>query len=397
MAMALLWAVPAGATDLRLSLGVQGEYDSNVFHRDSQIEDDFVLFAIPRIMLLETEGKFTYDFGYEFPYQHTVKTNALNHLNHIVRTGADYHLSDRTQFSFSDRFAYVEALSDNFEDQPPNIGDNERNQTVLRNRASFGLTHRFTPRLSNRTDFDQDIHHTTQENRSDNRSYSLGSDLNYLLTERQTLGGGFHATFQDFDGSDDDPASHTFFVGPRVSWSYQIDEQSVFRLGAGPSYVYSKRQSDAGLGFPESDSDSRIAVLGNASIDRRWSPAMTSGLSYQRHQDTASGVAGSAILDAVALTHTWAVTERWSLAGRADWTQRKSATDVETGDDDLDTQRWGAGAVAAYRISRNLTGSVRYQYSKQRSQGGTAGRFSDFEAHIATLGFDYALDPIEVW
>jgi hypothetical protein len=396
MAVALLGAAPAGATDLRLSLGVQGEYDSNVFHRETQVEDDFVLFASPRIQLLETEGKFTYDFGYEFPYQHSVKTNALNNLNHIVRTGADYHLSDRTQFSFSDRFSYLEALSDNF-DETPTIGDNERNQQVFRNRATFGVVHRFTPRISNSTNFEQEIHHTTQEDRSDNRTYSLGTSLNYMLTERQTLGGGLNGTYQDFDESGDDPESHSFFVGPRVSWSYQIDEQSVFRIGAGPSYVYSKREADPALGFASDDSDSRIAVFGDVSIDRRWTPTMASGLSYERRQDTASGVAGSAILDAVALTHTWAITERWSVAARGDWTQRKSATDVETGNDELDTQRWGAGAVAAYRITRNLTGSVRYQYGKQRSQGGTAGRFSDFEAHIATLGLNYALDPIEVW
>ena len=395
-AMALLWSAPGWATDLRLSLGVQGQYDSNVYQRESSIEDDFVILAVPEIQLLETEGKFTYDFGYEFPYQRSIKTNALQNLNHIVRVGADYHLSDRTQFSFSDRFSYVEALSDNFDDGAPNLADNETDQEVLRNRMTTGLAHHFTPRLSSTSSFSHELYHTTQDNRSDNRSYSLGGGLNYMLTERQTLGGGLQSSYQDFDESDDDPESHTYFVGPYLSWSYQIDDQSVFRISAGPTYVYSKREADPVL-MLGSDSDSRIAVLGDFSIDRRWSPTMISGLAYQRRQDTASGVAGSAILDALSLTNTWALTERWTLALRGDWTQRKSATNVETGEDDLDTQRWGAGAVAAYRITRNLSGSVRYQYAKQRSQGGTAGRFSDFDAHIATLGLNYALDPIEVW
>ena len=95
--------------------------------------------------------------------------------------------------------------------------------------------------------------------------------------------------------------------------------------------------------------------------------------------------------------NTWEFHSNWTLALRGDWTQRKSATSVEIGQDDLDTQRWGAGAMLAYRITRNLTGSVRYQYGKQRSKGNTAGRFSDFEGHVASLGFNYALDPIEVW
>jgi opacity protein-like surface antigen len=394
-AIALLWSAPGGATDLRLSLGAEGEYDSNIFRRETDIEDDFVILAVPAIQLLETEGKFTYDVGYTFPYQHSIKTNALRDFNHVVRTGADYHLSDRTQFSFSDRFSYTEGLSNNF-DQTPTVGEDFR-QNILRNHATLGAAHRFTPRLSSHSTFGQEIFRTTQDNRSDNRSYSLGSGLDYMLTERQTLSGGVQSTYQDFDQSDDDPESHTIFVGPYLAWSYQIDEQSHLRISAGPTYVYSKREADPSLMIFSSDSDSRVAGLGDFSIDRRWTPTMLSGFSYQRRQDTASGVAGSAILDAVALTHTWAVTERWTLAGRADWTRRKSATSVETGNDDLDTQRWGAGAMASYRITRNLTGSVRYQYSKQRSKSDTAGRFSDFDGHVATLGFNYALDPIEVW
>ena len=96
-AIALLWSAPGWATDLRLSLGAQGEYDSNIYQRERDIRDDFVILAIPAIGLFETEGKFTYDVGYEFPFQRSIKTNALNDFNHIVRVGTDYHLSDRTQ------------------------------------------------------------------------------------------------------------------------------------------------------------------------------------------------------------------------------------------------------------------------------------------------------------
>jgi predicted porin len=395
-AVALLAAGPGGAADLRLALGAQGEYDSNVFQRERDVEDDFVILGIPDLALLDTEGKLTYDVGYSFPYQRSIKTDALRQFNHLVRVGTDYHLSDRTNLAFSDRFAYVEALSNDFDDGTPTIADNETRQEILRNRASFEVEHKFTPRLANFSSAQQEIYSSTQDDRSDNRSYSLSSGLDYMLTERHSLAGGLQASYLDFDESTDDPASHSFFVGPYAAWSYQIDEQSRLRISAGPSWVYTKRESDAALGL-DSDSESRIAWFGGFSLDRRWSPEMASGLSYQRRQDTASGVSGSAILDAVALTHTWALSDRWTLALRGDWTKRKSATDLETGNDDLDTQRWGASAVAAYRITRNLTGSVRYQYSKQNSEQGTAGRFSDFQKHVVTLGFQYALDPIEVW
>ncbi len=413
-AIALLWSAPGGATDLRLSLAAQGEYDSNVFQRERKIRDDFVIVGIPSVEFLETEGKFTYDVGYQFPYQRSIKENALNDFNHLVRVGADYHLSDRTQLSFSDRFSYVEALADdniNNDNNPPTVADNEVDQEILRNRASFGVAHRITPRLSSNSGFEQEVYSTSQNDRSDNQSYSLTSGLDYQLTERQTVGGGLTTTYQDFESSNNDPKSHSIFAGPYLAWSYQIDEQSRFAISAGPRYVYTKRDADPGLcpqppappapecQFLRSDSDSRVAGFGNASIDRRWTPTLISTASYERQQDTASGISGSAILDAVSLTHTWAFAERWALATRGDWTKRKSATnvDVSAGNQDLDTQRWGAGASLSYRFTRNLTGSVRYQYSKQDSKRATAGGASDYDAHVAALGLQYALDPIEVW
>ena len=293
----------------------------------------------------------------------------------------------------------MEALSDNRDDGTPTIADNEVDQEILRNRAAFAVDHRFTPRLSSNSAFQQEVFSSSQGNRSDNQSYSLSTGLDYQLTERQTLGGGIGSTYQNFESSNNDPKSHSIFAGPYLAWSYQIDEQSRFRISAGPNYVYSKREADPAIGFPSSDSDSRIAGFGSASIDRRWSPTMLSGISYQRQHDTASGISGSAILDAVALTHTWAFAERWTLATRGDWTKRKSATnvDVSAGNEELDTQRWGAGAMVAYRITRNMTGSVRYQYSQQDSKSNTAGGFSDYDAHVVSLGLQYALDPIEVW
>ena len=397
VAIALLWSAPAWAADVRLSLGAEGEYDSNVYNRETKIRDDFVIIGVPDITLLETEGKFTYDVGYSFPYQHSITTDALRDFNHVARVGADYHLSDRTQFAFSDRFSYQQALSSNF-DNTPTIGDNNRNQEILRNRVEGSMKYRFTPRLSNETTLGQEIFTTTQDDRSDNQSYEVTSGLDYLLTERQTLGGGLQSGFQHFAESEQEAESRSIFVGPFLSWSYRIDEQSQFRIAAGPTYIHSKREPFTGPPQAPSDSDDRIAGFGVISIDRRWSPTMVSGASYQRRQDTASGVAGSAILDALGLTHSWTLAERWTLAVRGDWTKRKSSTNLQVSTDgDLDTQRWGGGTVLSYRITRNLTGSVRYQYSNQNSNGDTAGRFSDFEGHVATLGLNYALDPIEVW
>jgi len=400
VAIALLWSAPAWAADVRLALGAIGSYDSNIFHRKNNVKDDFIITATPSITLLESEGKFTYDVGYTFPYQHSIKTNALNDFNHLARLGLDYHLSDRTQLAFTNRFSYQEALASDFDNQQ-SIGDNGRNQQILRNRAEATMTYRFTPRLSNETTLGQEVFSTTQKDRSDNQSYSVLSSLDYMLTERQSLGGGLQTSYQHFAESDDDAETQSYFVGPFLSWTYRIDEQSQLQIAAGPTYIHSKRERFTPSGslttFP-SDSDDRVAGFGSFSIDRRWSPTMVSGLSYQRRQDTASGIGGSTVLDAVGLTHTWNLAERWTLALRGDWTKRKSATNLQVSTEGkVDTQRWGAGSVLSYRITRNLTGSVRYQYNDQNSNGATAGQFSDYKGHIVSLGVQYALDPIEVW
>jgi hypothetical protein len=395
---ALLGSSTSGATDLELSLGAQGQYDSNIFHRETKVRDDFVVLGVPRIGLVDTEGKFTYEGAYSFPYQRSIKTNALKDFNQVADISADYHMSDRTQFSFSDRFSYLETLSNNF-DSTPTIASDRVRQNELRNDANLGLVERFTPRLSNETDFFQEVYSTTQDNRSDNRSYALTSSLNYLLTERNTFGGGIQSSYLTFDESDEDPSSSSVFVGPFLAWTWRIDEQSRLRLSGGPTWVTTNTDQFQPTGGPVQlkSTESRWSGLGQVSLDRLWSPTLNSGVSYQRRQDTASGVSGAAILDAVALTNSWQFAETWMLATRADWTSRNSATKAQTQTSKLDTQRWGAGAVISKAITRHLSASLRYQYGKQRSQRNSAGGFSDFDDHIVTMGVNYSLDPIKVW
>jgi hypothetical protein len=418
-AAALLPTRNAAATDLKLSLGAAGEYDSNIFHRETQILDDFVVIGIPQLELLDTEGKLTYDVGYVFPYQHSIETNALRDFSHIANLSADYHLSDQTQFSFSNRFSYLNSLNNSFDSSTPNIADNQKRQQVLRNDASLGAVYLISPRLSSESSFDQGVFSSSQEDRSDNQTYSLATGLDYLVSERQRAGGGLSFSYLNFQNAtenvsffgipatQDIPASESIFVGPYLQWSYQIDEQSRFRISGGPNYVKSKQEKivvrlladpSIVLDTQSSASDSRVAFLGSFLLDRRWSPTMISALQYQRRQDTASGVSGSAILDAVALTHSWNFAETWTLGLRGDWTQRKGATNLDQGGlDQLDTQRWGAGTVLSKQITRNFAGSLRYQYAKQNSASNSAGSSTDFDDHIVTLGFNYSLDPIKVW
>ena len=161
--VALLALADAGATDLKFSLGAAGEYDSNIYHRETKVRDDyFVVIGIPYIGLADSEGKFTYEGGYSFPYQHSIETNALRGFNHVGRLAADYHMSDQTQFSFSNNFRYEQSLSNNF-DQTPGVANNQHDQQVLTNDATFGIDYLVSPRLRSQTEIEQEVYSTTQE------------------------------------------------------------------------------------------------------------------------------------------------------------------------------------------------------------------------------------------
>jgi opacity protein-like surface antigen len=407
----------AWGADLQLSLVTSMEYDSNVRRRERDIKDDFVFRAAPRLDLIEDEGKFTYNLWYTFPYQKSIKEDVLDDFNHIANARADYHLSDATQFSFRNRFSYLETLTNRVDDDvvndpnlAPQISDNEEKERVLRNRLDLGMEHMFSPRLSSNYNFDFDLYDTTQDNRSNNRQYSLRGGAQYALTRRHQLGGGVAVSYQDFDETDAkscaqfNAASESIFVGPFLSWVFSYDETTSLEAALGPSYVYSNRDGTSCLdanGVPDpqpGDSDHDITFFGTAALNKRWTPTLDSTVSYRRRQDTASGLGGSAVLDAVALLNSWQITELWSFNIRADWTKRKAATGLQTNfQNDLNTERWSAGSVLSRRLTRNLTASARYRYTKQSSKGGTRGRFSDFDAHLVTLGVQYSLDPFEVW
>lgn len=175
---------------------------------------------------------------------------------------------------------------------------------------------------------------------------------------------------------------------------------------------------------PGEVSDTRITYFANAGITKRWSPTLASSLNYVRQDDTASGIDGGATLDAVTLSTSWRISDRWDASVRADWTLRQSATDgarvfigvvsedvpgigipvaasnnlfEDTSPDSLDTQRWGTAARIAYRLTKNTVTSLQYAYNKQSSHGDTVGYSSDFDDHLLTFTVQYNFEPIGLW
>lgn len=196
---------------------------------------------------------------------------------------------------------------------------------------------------------------------------------------------------------------------------------------------------DFSPGSPTSLSSTSWTIFAQAALTRRWTPNVVSTASYTRRDSTASGIAGSAVLDAITLRTNWQITELWSAAFRADWTHRESTSPVDqlmlvvddTGvagavapltsgaftagglydegiaynasyttrrvNQSIDTTRWGVQARIRRRFTRNLSSGLRYTFNRQTSEVNTAGGFSDFDNHLITLNVQYDFDRWNLW
>jgi hypothetical protein len=194
-------------------------------------------------------------------------------------------------------------------------------------------------------------------------------------------------------------------------------------------------------GTPTSLSDTSWTMFAQASLTKRWTPNLISTATYSRRDSTASGIAGSAVLDLLSLITTWQISELWDSSIRADWTQRESTGPVDqlvlVVDDaagasvaptfttaafdaggggifgngiaynasystrrvsqSIDTTRWGIQARIRRRITQNLSSGLRYTFNRQSSRASTAGSFSDFDDHLITLNVQYDFDRWNAW
>lgn len=181
---------------------------------------------------------------------------------------------------------------------------------------------------------------------------------------------------------------------------------------------------------PGSNDDTTVSGFGMVRLTKRWSPTVASEVSYRRQQSAASGIGGSTILDAVAASASWQITELWDVSARMDWTKRKSVSsgslqsttaivepsgvgelDTYSGvakvtgsltsmvpiNNEVNTQRWGVGLRLGRKITRNLEASLRLNYNKQDSKSRTRGRASDFDDYLAIIGIRYSFNPLELW
>ena len=208
---------------------------------------------MPRVSLVEDDGKLNYHLAYLLPYEIAVSSQEARGLNHFIDGGVEYHLSDATRLFASDDFVYSEAVNnaartgDDANTDEPFI--NNRREPILRNVALLGTSHSFNPRLAGEFSLGHDLWRSDISDRSDNQTLRGQGSLNYVLDPRHKVGGGIGASFQDFDESNDgsQAASQTVYANFFASWDFLFDETTRFRIRGGPTFVDYREDTRATL------------------------------------------------------------------------------------------------------------------------------------------------------
>jgi hypothetical protein len=340
------------------------------------------------VRLTEDDGKLHWNIDYRFPYEFAVKTTRIDGFRHFLNARGDYFLSERTRFYAADEFSKSDALSRNggtAADDVATIGSFRA--PVWRNRATLGVNHLFTPRVSSALSFTHRYFDTDLLNRSQTDVFAGSASMSYMLSSRHQVGGGVTGTYQDFAESNAGtrPPSQTFFLNLFGSWAWMIDETTNLEVSGGPTYIDTQQDAptpvltvaqvptlsgglqafnyascesqgdfvlqacngtvqltqpaadeiatlpaqDLTFAVPPSSNDSNNwNFFANLALSKRWTPVHNTRLSYRRTDSTSSGL-GASVLDAIALTHGWKFAERWSTSFRADFTHRKSTTEQD--------------------------------------------------------------------
>ncbi len=394
----LMIAAATEGAELELSMGSGVEYQTNVFRdKTNNNQDGANLRFTPSIGLHEAEQNYDYRLEYRSLVRvFTSQTDATG-VSHFATGSFDYLFSPRASISFVDNFSSVENVDLNTQDTPD--VDLGRTRTT-QNRATLTTGYAFSPRTSGSWSAWTSFYDVDESNRSNNLQVGTTLSAQYSLTPRQQVGGGGSFTLQMFEATPSLPEADTYISQLFGLWNYQIDEKTDFSFNAGPA-LFVTEQTRAG----RSATDSTFTFLGGLDLERRWTPHLTSALSYQRTQGTGQGTGGSTIRDSVVLGFNWQPATRWNFNLRGDWVQRTSSTDVaRVGlgrvSDDVDTQTWRVSTGATYDISKNLSASLNASYRIQDNQGTTAtfGRDAqDTDNFRAFLQVRYHFDPIRVW
>jgi hypothetical protein len=235
--------LPSGAlgADLTFGFDTYVDYDSNVFRRENNVEDDVLFRLRPSVKLHEDRGQdFNYSLQYTAPLEFAVENgDRLNDVDHWVDADGLYHVNDRLDVYLRNDFRYLRSTLRTFQtldsDGLPVVSTGRDRVTL--NSLNVGGSYRFTPRVSGNVAFNHRLFESTQPDRADNFSVNGIADVSYTLTSKQQVGVGLTYIYQQFDETISRVGSRNNTINAFAQWRYQVGETIGIEISGGPSYI----------------------------------------------------------------------------------------------------------------------------------------------------------------
>jgi hypothetical protein len=382
--LALLVLLPAVArgSDLTFSFGGYADYDSNVFRRESNVEDDYLFRLVPGVKLHEDRGQdLNYSLEYRVPMEFSVNFgDRLNDVDQWLDADALYHVNDRLDLYVGNDFRYLRSTlrtTQTLDSAQLPIISTERDRVTINN-LNGGARYRFTPRVSGNLDVVYRLFNTTNDSRSDNFMVNGRADLSYALTSKQQVGAGLTYIFQQFDEVNSPTTSRVGSTSNTINafarWVYQIGETIGIELSAGPSYIVVDQDDPLSFSvqtIPITRADpvnpSNVFVIDFASCRNLTLPDGASGTVFDQCTELAPSIPRNAIDNSTAPP----TTQLTSLGTLGD----TRSTNVN----------WFANAAITKRWTPNFTTSARYS----RSQGNASGLGGTVIRNAVTAAADW--------
>lgn len=245
--LAVVLALPTTVlgADLVFEFQGSGEYDSNVFRRPSNPEDDFLFRLRPGVRLEEKHGEdLNYSLRYLAPIELSVdNSKELDNVDQYGNLKLSYKPSGRAEFYGDDVFRYQHGTLLSFATLDsggvPSIGTSR--DRVTTNVASAGVRYQLSESLEADMSMRHQLFESRRADRQDNWMFSLNPNFFYRLNPRHRVGLGVQYSHQDFDASDFAVASQVDSVNAYAQWSWAISSTMGLSVRVGPAYLHSEQ------------------------------------------------------------------------------------------------------------------------------------------------------------
>ena len=231
----------APAAELSGDVSFTGTYNTNEQTRASTDSDEDGYSASVR-PLMRLEGQMgargTYALEYAPTYRYNSVQNASDDLDHQLDVRTTHRLGPTTTLSFRHGLS---VLRDLLRESPGEAvaDDIFRRERRIANSSSLSLLQVFGPKLSGTLQGAYTQLDTSDDRRSDARSWGANANLSYRLTARDSVGAGVSASFQEFEGiALESDGGGTDFYSVQGSWTHSFTDTLSLSMSAGPLFVF---------------------------------------------------------------------------------------------------------------------------------------------------------------